>query len=1507
MTNSSYSDFDIAIVGMACRFPGARNTAEFWANLRDGVESIRFFTEEELVALGVDREVIRDPRFVPCGPTLAEIDSFDADFFGYSPREASMLDPQQRIFLECAWHALEDAGHCPTRFNGKIAVFAGSSASGYLLFNLLRSDEINSREDAFDLMLANDKDFLATRVSYELGLTGPSISVQTGCSTSLVACHLAVQSLLSYQCDLALAGGVSVHVPQNTGYFHTPGGITSPDGHCRPFDAQASGTLFGSGVGIVVLSRLQDALRRRDQIYAIIRSSAVGNDGSAKLGYTAPSAAGQAETIASAHALAGIDPATITYIETHGTGTPLGDPIEIAALTTAFRRHTRALQFCALGSVKSNIGHLDAAAGIAGLLKTALALKHRQIPPAIHFEVPNARIDFNSSPFFVNRSLLDWRTGDTPLRAGVSSFGIGGTNAHLVLEEPPKIPKRTTSRSSEMIVISAESQQAIEQTTDRLADAFRQSELSLCDVSYTLLNGRKLLRHRRAFVCSSQDEAQRILISRDPEALSTLECEVVGREVAVLIPGGGAQHLWMGWDLYNEESVFRESLQRCAEICSRDLDFDLLELIYPKHPSAASATCLHRRHSVGLPALLAVEYSIAQLWKAWGIHPRAFLGHSLGEYTAACLAGTFSLESALAVVCLRGRLFEQLPPGAMLAVQMDESRLRELMGTNLSIAAINGPEDWVLSGHIEQIQNFQSQLGRLGVTCQKLPIEVAAHSEVIESILPSFERFMRSIPMRPPSVPFVSNLTGDWITGVQAQDPAYWAQQLRSTVRFGEGIGKILAQKEWALLELGPGKTLSSLARVHPEAHNRVIVSSLRHPNQRVSDVHSALRAAARLWQAGCTFNADTFCEAGKPHRVSLPLYPFARQSFWIPPSPRNASNRSRQISKTYDPNTWTNVPSWRWSSGPSTELSNPRRIWVIVRDERGIGKALARLVRPHAEAVLEIVLENYQYGVREAVDGVLHVRHPYMSLAKSICQKPGDQVNIVHLATAGEPSSGPGDIYDLAQLTRAFEVSKAEVRLAIVTSNATRVESTDIISPEKSMLMGFAFTLAQEHEKLTAQFFDFSQLDRPISAAETLLMEMQYEPLDKVVAWRGRQRWVREFRPYPLESRSVTENAGQHPAKTYLITGGLGTVGMTLARRLVASEGARIVLTTPSAFPLAKDWASIQSSVPSDDPIRLRIEELGRIDPENRHIDVVSADVANENEMARVVAGMRGTVGLDRIIHLAGVSGLKAFRMAADLTLADISSQWRAKVDGAKVLRTVLDGDSSPFVMLFSSTASVLGGIGLGAYAAANCYLDALAIEQRMLGKNWMSVGWDGWPLTADAVEPPQFAPTNIDRLRMTEDEATGVFNALANTGSLGHVVVSTAELSNRIAFWIDGKHETKFVVRSASAAQTPVSRSPRTPTEELVTRVWEEVLGIDRPGLGENFFELGGNSLNALRVISRLRTELGMEVAVITLFEGPTIRGLAALLDKGHAFSSEAARSRGETRLKSRRTLPR
>ncbi|HEX6911344.1 MAG TPA: type I polyketide synthase, partial [Longimicrobium sp.] len=951
-------EFDVAIIGVAGRFPGADDPEAFWDVLRAGRETITHFTPDELRAAGVPQELLSHPGFVPAAGVLRDVQHFDAGFFGYSPREAEVLEPGHRIFLECAWEALENAGWAPERVPGRVGVYAGAGGAGYTENNVRPNAELMASLGGLQSSLASGKDFIATRTAYKLGLRGPAVSVQTACSTSLVAVHLAVQSLLSGETDMALAGGASVLVPQVSGYVHAPGSIVSPDGHCRAFDARSAGTLGGSGVGVVVLKRLADALADGDPVRAVIKGSAINNDGAARVAYTAPGVEGQSAVISEALAAADVHPDTIGYVEAHGSGTDLGDTIEIAALTRAFRAHTDRTGFCAVGAVKTNVGHLDTAAGVTGLIKTVLALEHGEIPPTVHFTSPNPKLGIETSPFFVTGELRPWTTDGHPRRAGVSSFGIGGTNAHVVLEEAPRAVPSGPSRPWQLLPLSARSPKALDAATDRLAEHLAaHPELPLADVAFTLREGRRAFPYRRAVVVRAGEDAAALLRGRAPERTVAGLAEGGSRSVAFLFPGLGDHYPQMARGLYEAEPAFRAEVDRCAEVLRPLLGADVREVLFsgdaPSDAAQAGGIDLRsmmrraeaadpaaerlNRTELAQPAVFVVDYALARLWMSWGIVPEAVVGHSLGEYAAACIAGILSLEDALALVADRARMIQALPGGAMLAVSLDPSALRPFLTPGLAIATVNAPGLSVLSGSESAVADAERRLADAGHTARRLPTTHAFHSPLMAPVADALAARVARTELRAPSIPMISNVTGTWITDAEATDPGYWTRHLLGTVRFADGIAELLREPGRVLVEVGPGQTLSTFVRQRPAAEGEhaplAVVPSLRYAYDRKPDAQFLAEALGRLWTAGVEPDWPAYRAGERRRRVRLPTYPWEKQRYWVdPPGPGALAASAASVddaARRPDPADWTYLPTWTRTASPSAS-AEPRRVLLI-------------------------------------------------------------------------------------------------------------------------------------------------------------------------------------------------------------------------------------------------------------------------------------------------------------------------------------------------------------------------------------------------------------------------------------------------------------------------------------------------------------------------------------------------------------------------------------------------
>jgi acyl transferase domain-containing protein len=866
----------IAIVGRSARFPGAPDAEAYWSIIRDGIETITLFTPEQLRAAGVAEEIISHPEYVPAKGYLEDADMFDARLFGVTPADAELMDPQHRVFLEACYAALEDAGIDPFRSAGPIGIFAGATATTYFIANLLANPDVLAKVGTGQLSLATQNDFVATRVAYKLDLRGPALTVASACSTSLVATHYAAQALLAGECDVALAGGVSISCPMVRGYLYEPMGICASDGHTRTFDADADGTVPSNGVGVVVMKRLSDALADGDCIRAVIRGSAVTNDGSDKVGFTAPSVSGQARAAAEAMAVAGVMPDEVDYVEAHGTATRAGDPIEMAALAQAYSDGGVKPGSIAIGSVKTNIGHTDAAAGVSGLLKVVLSLENEVMPPMLHYRRPNPEIDMDANPFRVHLEAAPWTRGERPRLAGVNSMGMGGTNAHMILEEAPARPPRPRREGLQLLRLSARTRAALDQMEQRLADhVAAHPEDDLADVAHTLRVGRVNHRHRRALVVRGGSGPV------DMTAAETVSGEAVApRPVLLVFPGQGTQHPGMGQALYQRYRRYREVVDEGAGVLHDELGLDIRSLLFPAPGEEDAAAAALRQTCHAQPALFLVEVALARLLEDFGITPAGLLGHSVGEYVAAHVGGTISFADGLRLVAVRGRLMQELPAGAMLNVGMPADEVAAQLDTTLSIAAINEESSCVVSGPVAGIEQLDEKLTGAGIATRRLHTSHAFHSAMLEPMLPALREAVAKVALQTPVLPWVSNLTGALVTDEQAVSPEYWVSHTRSCVRFGDGLAALVGEQRPLVLEVGPGRVVAALA-------NRLLagsaVSAMRHASETADDEAVLLQAVGQLWAKGAAATGPGDVDAS-PVRVPLPTYPFERVRYWIDP-----------------------------------------------------------------------------------------------------------------------------------------------------------------------------------------------------------------------------------------------------------------------------------------------------------------------------------------------------------------------------------------------------------------------------------------------------------------------------------------------------------------------------------------------------------------------------------------------------------------------------------------------
>lgn len=1481
---------DIAVIGMAGVFPGAKNIDEFWNNLRDGVESIRTFTDEELLEAGVDRKLFENPNYVKAGGYLDHADWFDASFFGYSPKDAEILDPQKRLFLETAWTALEHAGYDILNNDVPIGVFAGASANTYFINNLLNQPKLTNDFGEYQLRLAGDKDFVATLTAYKLNLKGPALNLHTACSTSLVAIHVAVQNLLNGECEMALAGGVSSTFPQKVGYLFQDGMILSPDGHCRVFDADARGTLSGAGVGIVVLKRLEDALEDRDTIHAVIKGSAINNDGMDKVGFTAPSVEGQSAVISKA--MHSLDYESIGYVETHGTATELGDPIEVRALTQSYQKNTNKNNYCALGSVKSNFGHLDAAAGVTGFIKTVLALKHGKIPPSLHFKKPNPKIDFENSPFYVNNELTDW-SSNKPRLAGVSSFGLGGTNAHVVLEESPT-QVSSESRPWQLICVSARTKPALKQSVSNLAEHLStKQEETLADVAYTLGTGRSGLAQRGFLVAQNLSEAAVILSQPTPDTWYQGQTEDKPTQVAFMFPGYGSQYINMARDYYEYEPTFRKTVEECVVLLKPLLGMDIRELMYPEKRETEYLEAIH----LAQPALFVTEYALAKLFSSWGIKPVAMIGHSAGECVAACLAGVLSLEDALKLVIARGQLMEKLPAGAMVNINLAREDIEPMLDADLCIALHNSPSNSVVSGTTDAIDKLVQQLEQLEIEHRRLQTSHAYHSPDVDLILPKFRERLEGLVFHPPQQPYISNLTGTWITDDQATSLDYWCQQLRQTVLYSDGIETLKKEGITLFLELGPGRALSSFVRQHSSDRASTALNTIRSASSDQEDHSFLLNTLGQLWLKNVSFNWKEFYSHEKRLRIPLPTYPFERKRCWIEPSKRQSPTPAANGKLPLDD--WFLQPQWKRTASPALqpdskllELNN----CLVFSDRKGVGPELSKELKKRGYATIQIVpaqkfekLGNHKFSINPSIPS------HYWKLFSVLKEKNLLPDTVYHLWSFDESldfdKSQTEGFYCLLYLAQFWPKLTNGRNLYVATNQVYEVTGAEDLEAIGATLSGPVQTIGAEFPDISCRCIDCirpSSTSESTQLVEHLLDESHYSSNEKFVAYRFGRRWIREFENIRLPKSNSTQSTLRSHG-VYLITGGFGGIGFSLAKHLAQTVQAKLILISRSISPNDTD---------SNKGTSTKSRQIVELQEAGAEVLALQADVSDQDQMREALAIAKTKFGdINGVIHAAGIPGDGVIQLKSQEQASRVLAP---KVKGSLLLEELIDLKILDFVVFCSALNAVSSTPGQIDYCSANSFQDTYACVLKARGINSISINWDGWKEVGLATKvslPEPMKTAYLEGLRkngITPEEGIEVFDRILNS-SIPQVLVSTTDWALRSQFqygWeaestnVESVEEEKIDNREHLSTNYT---APRNHIEKRLVQIWTTLIGVEKIGIYDNFFELGGHSLLMTRISTQILEVFSVNLPMRDLFESPTISKLAGQIDAIQGISQQ------------------
>ncbi|MGO4294300.1 SDR family NAD(P)-dependent oxidoreductase [Chitinophaga sp. RAB17] len=1468
---SKQTGMEIAVIGMSGRFPGAADLHHFWNNLVNGVESISRLSDEDLLEEGEDADILKNKRYVKASSFMSDKGYFDADFFGYRPEEATLMNPQIRIFHELCWNALEDAGYNVRSNKEKIGLFAGGANDlNWQNYTFLANED--GAVDDFTASQLRDTAYLCSRISYLFNLQGPSVYVNTACSTSLVAIQRACMSLLLRECSMAMAGGITVNNFSKRGYLFQEGMINSPDGHCRPFDADAAGTVAGEGGGVVVLKRLADAIKDRDHIYAVVRGYAVNNDGNRKMSFAAPSVEGQHAAIVKALNMAGVPPESISYIEAHGTGTELGDPIEVEALNKSFG--AAAEKYCALGSVKSNIGHLDAAAGVAGFIKTVLAMTYRKIPASLYFKSPNPRINFTDTPFYVNHQCSEWHNEKYPLRAGVSSFGIGGTNAHVILEEPPVEEKLHGTRPFQLMVLSGKTSAALERNITRFSNFLEEdSAARLEDIAYTLQTGRTPLEYRRTIVSADKEDTL-VQLAENPPA-SPVSVENKNRPAVIfMFPGQGAQYAGMFDDLYEGESIFREAVDKCLAVvldkCGKDLRPALLS-------DSLNDTGINNT-AIAQPALFIMEYALSQLLMAWGIHPDAMIGHSIGEYVAACVSGVFSLEDSLVLVVRRGELMQQVMPGAMLGISMAESELRPLMNGNshISLAAVNSPSLCVVSGVKEEILHFREKLDGLGYNSRVLHTSHAFHSYMMDEILDAFAEEVGKVSIRAGKIPFISNLTGDWATVIH---PKYWVDHLRNTVMFRQGLEILLENNNCCFIEVGPGNTLSTFVRSNTfRTKNHKVIPLLKHAHDTGNNQRHLLKGIGECWLHGINPDWNAFYRDEQRRRVSVPVYSFEKTAYPVIVDAYKMIRERTVTEKTdKDPDllNWFYTPVWKLCEPSNTTAYTISGPVLLLADDDG-------------------VVDNLQDKLREQGAPVVLVKRGthFRELSPAACEvNPGDTKSFMELfewlsgnslmperiingwSITGNTSDAFSDekytqcFYGFIELIKICfsEGSTLNKQLVLLTSNVFDVLEKDADPGIQPLSAGLLKVVGQEYPGIRTCHLDISLTEEVNDYSGMLLGEISMNDTGKVICLRGGRKWEQLY-----DKMRITPGEAGWPCKqegVYLVTGGLGAFGFHISKYLLQTFNANILLLGRSPMPDGESRHAGEQKM---------LDRYAALQQEPGAVMYVDCDIADTIALSAAVRAAESRLGqVNGVVHAAGIIRGKSISALSELTKADFEEQFAAKVTGVRALEAVFADRHLDFCLLVSSLSVVLGGLGFSAYAAANTFMDLYIRSQRNKGKlkGWMTVDFDA--LSFD--EPSEKAITTSELIN-----ATG--HALRNP-QLPQVVVAVSDLSKRIENWVSMKNGVAGKEASAGIVQDTAGRNgdeyTYTTADNIGVRLmhlWKMFFGKSDIGAGDDFFDIGGDSLKALTMIARIKKEFNIELSITSFFRLSSIQQLAA-----------------------------
>jgi len=1349
MENLEENKDKIAIVGLDCRLPGANNAQEFWENLVKEKESLVEFTEEELENAGISPKTYKDPNYVRRRGVVRDADMFDAEFFNFTPREAELLDPQHRLFLECAWHALEDSGVDPFNTDKKIAVFGGTG-SPYHLVDTIDNESVLKYANGTSIITSNDKDYVTTRVSYKLNLKGPSINVQSACSTSMVGVVMGIDSLLSYQSDMVLAGGATVELPVTKGYMYQEGSLESPDGKCRTFDKDAQGTVFSRGAGVVALKRLEDAIEDKDHIYAVILGGAINNDGNRKAGYTAPSVQGQVEVITEALEFSGISPRSISMVEAHGTATFVGDPIEVSSLTEAFSQYTDDKQYCAIGSVKTNIGHTDVASGVASLIKTSMSLKYGKIPASLNYNESNPAINFKEGPFFVNTKTRDWERNGTPRRALINSFGVGGTNACVILEEPPQTQKAEDRDGYDVMFLSAHNKNSFEAYCKDLKNFIdSQPEINLNQLAHTSRVSRKAMKYKGVFPFKNREDLLTSLEKSSPVKKITTD----SKELVFMFPGQGNQFINMGRELYHNVPDFKECVDHCSTILKSIINLDIRSIIFPSDEDMEKSKKQIDDTYITQPAIFMISYAMATTLQNYGIKPDKLIGHSVGEYVAAAFSGIMSLEDALKAVAVRGKLVFDLPQGSMLAVLIREEDLLKILPEKLCVAVINSPELVVVSGETEHIDAFAKKLKEDGVFNKKLPTSHAFHSSMMEPCLDEFSEFFKSVNLNTPKIPVISTVTGQLMTDDQAQDRQYWINHVLDPVRFGAAADQILVNDSAVFFECGPGQSLeSAIKRRLNKDMKYAVISTL---NVKTDAVISMDNALGKLWVEDIPVDFEARFNSSEFEKLPFPLLPFNRRSYLLEFSSNKSSfTTSEENLKTPIVEDWYYTPTWKKTSAIDylPKIKTHRTVisekWVIF-EEGDLSKAIIQNLREQDKEYFTVHKgSNYNKdGNSFTIDA--SNKDDYAKVFESL---KADEImlKVVYswsyidneyengLTLENVEDSLNDNFYNILYLQKGIISNSItdNVRLVTLINDGFDVVGTGYSNPEKTLAIGPTKVLYKEHVGISTQLINIT-LAKPNlinKLAAQIVKEVNAETDENIISYSGTNRWTQTFEQIhiPNDPPKLIKDNG-----VYIITGGSGGIGRVLSELIAKRvKGAIIVWTGRRAFPEREEWEKLLKDKETDATLKEKIRTIQKVEELGSKVAYYKVGVLDFDKMKETFDAVEEKYGsIDGVIHSAGVSG---GGVVASIQNEGIEPVINPKVQGTLIIKELLKYRKVDFIHLYSSITAILGEVGRVDYISANSFMDACANAPGWLHDTAVnaSINWGQWGMVGMAAD---------------------------------------------------------------------------------------------------------------------------------------------------------------------------